>query len=167
MVRRVVVAALEIIPTSFVVVDIAAVADGVAVDDGGSGRSAAGPGVCRYVPPRVVGVVAIDVFFFLARLFVGGEAEDLFHVALRVDAVIINIKTLAAVAGIAEGKGLAGFIIDKVHDDGSVAVGEGFPHQLSVEGVVGMGHAVHGLLRADAVGVVGIGRRLAAYRHRG
>ena len=167
MVRRVVVAALEIIPTSFVVVDIAAVADGVAVDDGGSGRSAAGPGVCRYVPPRVVGVVAIDVFFFLARLLVSGEAEDLFHVALRVDAVIINIEILAAVAGIAEGKGLSAFIVDKVHNESAAVIGEGLPHQLSVEGVVGMGHAVHGLLRADAVGVVGIGRRLAAYRHRG
>ena len=167
MVCRVVVAALEIIPTSFVVVDIAAVADGVAVDESGGAGAVSRSGIGGDVAPGVVGIAAVPLLLIQSRCPVFQDAEDTLHVALQIRRVEVCSEIGSAVLRVAHRKGLAGFIIDKVHDDGSVAVGEGFPHQLSVEGIVGMGHAVHGLLRADAVGIVGIGRRLTAYRHRG
>ena len=167
MVRRVVIAALEIIPTGFVVVDVAAIADGVAVDEGGGAGAVSRSGIGGDVAPGVVGIAAVPLLLIQSRCPVFQNAEDALHVALQIRRVEVWSEIGSAVLRVAHRKGLAGFIIDKVHDDGSVAVGEGFPHQLSVEGVVGVGHTAHGLLGADAVGVVGIGRRLAAYRHRG
>ena len=167
MVRRVVIAALEIIPAGFVVIDIATVADGVAVDESGGAGAVSCSGIGGDVAPGVVGIAAVPLLLIQSRCPVFQDAEDALHVALQIRRVEVWSEIGSAVLRVAHRKGLAGFIIDKVHDDGSVAVGEGFPHQLSVEGVVGVGHTVYGLLRADAVGVVGIGRRLAAYRHRG
>ena len=167
MVRRVVVAGLEIIEAGFGVVDIAMVADGVAVDEGGGAGAVSRSGIGGDVAPGVVGIAAVPLLLIQSRCPVFQDAEDALHVALQIRRVEVWSEIGSAVLRVAHRKGLAGFIIDKVHDDGSVAVGEGFPHQLSVEGVVGVGHTVHGFLRADAVGVVGIGRRLAAYRHRG
>ena len=167
MVRRVVIAALEIIPTGFVVVDVATEADGVAVDKGGGAGAVSRRGIGGDVAPGVVGIAAVPLLLIQSCCPVFQNAEDALHVALQIRRVEVWSELGSAVLRVAHRKGLAGFIIDKVHDDGRVAVGEGFPHQLSVEGVVGVGHTVHGFLRADAVGVVGIGRRLAAYRHRG
>ena len=166
-VRRVVIAGLEVIETGFVVIDIATVANRVAVDEGGGAGAVSRSGIGGDVAPGVVGIAAVPLLLIQSRCPVFQDAEDALHVALQIRRVEVWSEIGSAVLRVAHRKGLAGFIIDKVHDDGSVAVGEGFPHQLSVEGVVGVGHTVHCFLRADAVGIVGIGRRLAAYRHRG
>ena len=167
MVRRVVVAGLEIIEAGFGVVDIATVADGVAVDEGGGAGAVSCSGIGGDVAPGVVGIAAVPLLLIQSRCPVFQDAEDALHVALQIRRVEVCSEIGSAVLRVAHRKGLAGFIIDKVHNESAAVIGEGLPHQLSVEGVVGVGHTVHGFLRAGAVGIVGIGCRLAAYRHRG
>ena len=52
--------------------------------------------------------------------------------------------------------------IAEVHDDLCAAVEEALAHEPAAARDIVMGHAAHDLFRADAVGVVGIGRGLAA-----
>ena len=61
MVCGVVVAGLEVVEAGFGVVDVAAVAQGVTVDEAGRGGSPSGGGIRGHVAPRVVGVIAVGL----------------------------------------------------------------------------------------------------------
>ena len=52
--------------------------------------------------------------------------------------------------------------IAEVHDDPCAAAEEALAHEPAAARDIVMGHAAHDLFRADAVGVVGVGRGLAA-----
>ena len=52
--------------------------------------------------------------------------------------------------------------IAEVHDDLCAAAEEALAHEPAAARDIVMGHAAHDLFRADAVGVVGVGRGLAA-----
>ena len=66
MVRRIVVSALEVVPAGFVVVDVASVADGVAVDQGIYAGNVTCGGGGGDVAPGVVGVSAVPGMLIFA-----------------------------------------------------------------------------------------------------
>ena len=167
MVRRVVVSALEVVPAGFVVVDVAAVAEGVAVDESvyAGGVTCGGGG--GDVAPGVVGVSAEPLLLIFFCFIVPYDPEEAFHITLGIGGVEVGSEIAATILRVGDGEGSARLIIDEVHDDGGISVGEGLPHQLAVLGDVGMHHAVYGLLGADTVHIVGIGGGVAADRDRG
>ena len=61
MVCGVVISALQVVEAGFGVVDVAAVAQGVTVDEAGRGGSPSGGGIRGHVAPRVVGVIAVGL----------------------------------------------------------------------------------------------------------
>ena len=62
MVCGVVVAALQVVEAGFAVADIAAVAQGVTVDEAGRGGGSLSGGIRGHVAPRVVGVVPVAAY---------------------------------------------------------------------------------------------------------
>ena len=57
--------------------------------------------------------------------------------------------------------------IAEVHDDLGAAAEEALAHEPAAARDIVMGHAAHDLFRVDALGVVGVGRGLAARGNRG
>ena len=62
MVRGVVISALQIVEAGFGVVVVAAVAQGVTVDEAGRGGGSPSGGIRGHVAPRVVGVVPVAAY---------------------------------------------------------------------------------------------------------
>ena len=62
MIQGVVISALEVVEAGFVVVDVAAVAQGVAVDEAGRGGSPSGGGIRGHIAPGVVGAVPVAAY---------------------------------------------------------------------------------------------------------
>ena len=92
MVCRVVISALQVVEAGFGVVDVAAVAQGVAADEAGRGGSPSGGGIRGHVAPRIVGV-ACDFLIFKA----GDIGDQLDDIALEIEDIVIGRKAAATV----------------------------------------------------------------------
>ncbi len=166
MIRRIIISTLQIIEPRFGIVVISSVADGVTGDEAGCAcRATVGVGNC-YVAPRVIVVVADNSFGVgdCSRrcVLVGYDTEDALYVTLCVGCVEVGVVVCATVGGVGDGKWLAQFIIDEVHDDGRITIGEGFADDLAIERSIGVRDSVNFLLRADSIQVIRIAVGLTA-----
>ena len=93
MVRGVVISALQVVEAGFGVVDVAAIAQGVAVDETGRGGGPTGRGIRGHIAPGVVGV-ACDFLIFKA----GDIGDQLDDIALEIEDVVIGRKAAATVS---------------------------------------------------------------------
>ena len=86
MVRGVIVAGLEVVEAGFGIVDVASVAQGVAVDEADRGGGSSDGGIRGHVAPRVVGVVAVGLDGVAGDVAIGvldrRAPEDHHHIAL-------------------------------------------------------------------------------------
>ncbi len=151
---------MQIIEARFGIVIIPSIANRVTGDEAGCACSTP---VCvgnGDIAPGVIVVVADDGFCVgdCSRGRVGGgyDTEDALHVTLCVGCVEVGVVVCATVGGVGDGKWLAQFIIDEVHDDSCIPVGEGFTHDLAVERCVGMRYAVNNFLCTNAIQVIRI-----------
>ena len=123
----VVVAALEIIEAGFYVANVAAVGQGVPEGDGAAAGVvddlvAIGIEDARDRAPRVIGV--------LRRRRPAG-IDQLHHITLQVQDIVIGLETRAAVAGEIDSERQTVVVIEKVHDIDLAALRGFLPHQLS------------------------------------
>ncbi len=133
MIRRVIVAALEIVEARLGIVVIAAVAQGVTVQEVGGvgGGSAVGGDRCD-IAPCIVLIVPHPIDVVEPCCLVQLCGENALHVALRVDRIVILRIAAAAVLGIPQAKGSALLIVEEVHDDFGVFIRIAFTHDLAV-----------------------------------
>ena len=145
---RVIVSTLQIVPASFRIVVIPAIAQGVNILDIDSrgGRICCGEDFA----PGVVGILGADGA-------VG--VDELYDIALQVQNVVVGQPAFAAVGGIAERIGSAVGVVDELQDGCAVFLAD----DLAVLGDVIVLNTVHGFAGTDAVHVVGIGIRAAAF----
>ena len=159
MIRGVVISALEVVEVGLVVVDVATIAQRIAVDEAAAGWGGAGGAVGGYVTPRVVGVVALRpdrvgcISVFVRHC---SAPKDHHHVALPVGRIIIGREIRSTVTGIADGKRTSRFVVAEIHDDLAGAGEEALAHQLAAARNIMVRYAVNDFLRPDTVGVVGI-----------
>ena len=135
----VVVAGLEVVEAGFLIVDVAAVAEGVVLTQGGG----EGAGGTENIAPGVVGIPDYHC---------AGGVHDGNHVALQIGDVVVQSAVQA------DGNGSTGGIVGEVHGVGGAAL---HLHQQTAAVDILVGSAGTGTLGTHTAGIIGKGPGLA------
>ena len=138
----VVITALEVIESGFLIVYISTIAQGVLRKNGVAGLE----------NNVTVGIILVNT---VSRARGTGDADD---IALQVQKIITGVTIIL------QRVGCALFIIEEVHDVGSATLRPGLTQQLAAGIDVVIGNAIYGLTGADTIAVVGVANRSAGFR---